>query len=306
MGASIYKSEHGEKIVKDFYDRQLENLDIDYEDMYIDTRFGKTHVLKTGNPNGRPILSFHGGNSTAPYSLKRNLNLAKDYLIFAPDTIGHPGKSAQTVLSPNTLEYGEWASDIIESLGYKQIICMGESFGGGILAKLMCVSPERISKAVLVVPSGISNTSTAKILFSMGIPMVVYILTKDKAWLHRAIIPMAINKESIDNDTMEMVRTTFDHVKVKAGMPSNVKTGDMKGYKAPTLLLAGEKDVLFPGEKLIDRAKEIIPNLEAHLLKDCGHMYFLSHEVNEYVDSKIVEFLSREGTVNEASVEGKI
>jgi len=292
MSTSIYKTKQGEKIVKDLYDQQVKSIGIEYEDLYVDTRFGKTHVIKTGKPNGKPLLFFHGGNSTAPYSLKQNIYLMKDYQVFAPDIMGHPGKSDQTVLSPNTLEYGEWASDVIDSLGFEQIICMGGSFGGGVLAKLMCVSPEKISKAVLVVPSGLCNASRIKIILSMGIPMFAYILTKKEKWLEKAIVPMAIHKEYIDKDTLDMVRTTFKYVKVKASMPSNIKISDIKNYKAPTLLFAGEKDILFPGEKVIERAKKIIPNLETHLLKNCGHMYFFSEESSQYVSSKIIGFLS--------------
>ena len=292
MSTSIYKTKQGEKIVKDLYDKQVKSIGIEYEDLYVDTRFGKTHVIKTGKRNGKPLLFFHGGNSTAPYSLKQNIYLMKDYQVFAPDIMGHPGKSDQTVLSPNTLEYGEWASDVITSLGFEQIICMGGSFGGGVLAKLMCVSPEKISKAILIVPSGLCNASTIKIILSMGIPMVAYILTKKEKWLEKAIVPMAIHKEYIDKDTLDMVRTTFKYAKVKAGMPSNIKISDIKNYKAPTLLFAGEKDILFPGEKVIERAKKIIPNLEAHLLKNCGHMYFFFEESSQYVSSKIIDFLS--------------
>lgn len=146
------------------YNKQVQSLEIDYEDLYVDTRFGKTHLLKVGNPKGVPIIFFHGGNGTAPYSLKKNLGLIKECLIFVPDTIGHPDKRAQKVLSSNTLEYGEWASDVIEALGFEKIVCMGESFGGGVLAKLMCVSPEKIAKAVFIVPAGICNVSTSKIL----------------------------------------------------------------------------------------------------------------------------------------------
>ena len=46
--------------------------------------------------------------------------------------------------------------------------------------------PEKISKAILLVPSGICNTSTASIIFNMGIPMILYIMTQNEKWLKRA------------------------------------------------------------------------------------------------------------------------
>ena len=293
MDANIYKTKEGEKIVKELYDRQVQSLGVEYEDIFVDTRYGRTHILKSGRQNAKSILLFHGGNSTAAFSLKQNLYLIKDYQVYAPDTIGHPGKSDQRVLSSNTLEYGEWASDVIDSLGFERIICIGESFGGGILAKLMCISPEKISKAILLVPAGIYNASKSRLIFSMGIPMMMYIVTKKEKWFEKAFLPMTTNGEPMDKDTLEMIRTSFHHVNVNPNMPSNVKKEDIENYQAPTLLLAGEKDVLFPGEKVIERAKEIIHNVETHLLKNCGHLYYSSEKRKQYIKRIIDDFLSK-------------
>jgi pimeloyl-ACP methyl ester carboxylesterase len=294
MGKIVYKSPEGEKVMLDLYDKQCAALNIEFEDIYVDTRFGKTHLIKTGNPDGKPLLLFHGGNSTAPYYLRDFLYLRDKYLIYAADTMGHPGKSAQTVLSAKNLEYGEWAADVIDGLGFEKMICMGGSYGGGVLVKLMCAAPQKVSKAVLLVPSGISNSSTASIIFSMGIPMALYIATKDEKWLKKAILPMAIKEDEINEETFEMVRCTFKNVAVKAGMPSNASTEDMKNYTAPTLLIAGEKDVLFPGQKVIERAKTIMPNLKTHLMKDTGHMCVLSKKEYKGILKMIEDFLLEE------------
>jgi pimeloyl-ACP methyl ester carboxylesterase len=291
MGKTVYKNERSKSIIQDLYNKQASALNIDFEDIYVDTRFGKTHLLKTGNSNGKPILLFHGGNSTSPYYLRDFLCFRIKYLIYAADTMGHPGKSDQTVLSAKNLEYGEWASDVIDGLGFKKMICMGGSYGGGVLMKLMCVAPQKILKAILLVPSGICNASNASIMFTMGIPMILYKITQNKKWLTKAILPMAIDENEIDESTFEMVKYAFDNVRVKAGMPSNVKATDMKNYTAPSLLLAGEKDVLFPGAKVIARAKTIIPNLKTYLMMRSGHMCVLSSEKNKNVLHIITEFL---------------
>jgi len=292
MSKAVYKNANGKRIIQDLYDKQVSALNIDFEDIYVDTRFGKTHLLKTGNPNGKPILLFHGGNSTTPYYLRDFLCLRNEYLIFAADIMGHPGKSDQTVLSAKNLEYGEWASDVIDGLGFKQMICMGGSYGGGVLMKLMCVAPKKILKAILLVPSGIWNASNASVMFNMGIPMILYLITKNGKWLKKAILPMALYENEIDESTFEMVKCAFDNVCVKAGMPSNVKVTDMKNYTAPTLLITGEKDIIFPGEKVIARAKKIIPNLKTYLMKGSGHMSIMSSEKNKNVLEMIAEFLA--------------
>ena len=122
--------------------------------------------------------------------------------------------------------------------------------------------------------------------------MILYIMTQNEKWLKRAILPMAITEKEIDESTLEMVMCSFNHVRVKVGMPSNAKKADMQNYTASTLLITGEKDVMFPGEKVIARAKTIIPNLKTYLMKGSGHMCMLSSEKYQHVLKMIAGFLA--------------
>ncbi len=57
--------------------------------------------------------------------------------------------------------------------------CFGGSFGGGVLAKLICVAPEKIEKAVLVVPAGIDNALPVSSI-KMMISLLQYHMTKKR------------------------------------------------------------------------------------------------------------------------------
>lgn len=76
------------------------------------------------------------------------------------------------------------------------ICCFGGSFGAGILAKTMCVAPEKIEKAVLYIPSGIKNAPAINSM-SMMIPMIMYWITQEDKWLRKCILPMVIKEENI-------------------------------------------------------------------------------------------------------------
>jgi pimeloyl-ACP methyl ester carboxylesterase len=153
----------------------------------------------------------------------------------------------------------------------------------------MCVAPEKIEKAVLIVPSAIANVSTFNLLVKMGIPMILYIITKKDYWLKKAILPMAIDEKNINDKTYEMVKFAFEHVKVKAGMPSNVKMETLKKCNAPTLLIPAEKDCMFPGKNIIKKIENILPNFKIHLLENQGHMYVLPCDVIEMIKQFIEE-----------------
>lgn len=76
-------------------------------------------------------------------------------------------------------DYGKWASEVIDNLEYDKMSCFGGSFGGGVLAKFICVAPKKIEKAVLVVPAGINNALLVSSI-RMMIPLLQYRITKKR------------------------------------------------------------------------------------------------------------------------------
>lgn len=154
---TIYKSEKGKKEILALYDKQLKRLPVPYSDKWVSTSFGKTHLIETGNLSGIPLLVFHGGNATTAYNLLACDFLMEEFHIYAVDTIGHPGKSAEVSLSARNYDYGKWAGEVIDAIGQQNICCFGGSFGAGIICKAMCVVPKKVKRAVLYVPSGIKN-----------------------------------------------------------------------------------------------------------------------------------------------------
>lgn len=272
---SIYKSEKGKSEILNLYDNQLNRLGILYKDKWISTSFGQTHLVETGNFDGIPLLVFHGGNATTAYNLLTCDFLFKDFHIYAVDSIGHSGKSAEVSLSHINYDYGKWVSDVIDGLGFSKIACFGGSFGAGIIAKAMCVVPEKIDIAVLYVPSGIKNAPSVKNM-RMMMPMIMYWITQKDKWLKKCMLPMAVKEENITDDIYETAKLSINYSKIKSGMPSNISKKLIKNYVAPTLVLAAEKDCLFPGKGVLQRSKKIFRNVKTYLLKERGHMSFLT------------------------------
>lgn len=283
---SIYKSQKGKEEILALYDEQLKRLETAYKDLWVSTSFGKTHLIETGNLEGIPLLVFHGGNATTAYNLLFCDFLMRDFHIYAVDSIGHPGKSAEVSLSPNNYDYGKWAGEVIEALGYDSICCFGGSFGAGILAKTMCAAPHKVKRAVLYVPSGIKNAPAINSM-SMMFPMIMYWITHQDKWLKKCMLPMAVTEENITEDIYETAKLSINHSKVKTGMPSNVKEKDMRKCEAPTLVMAAEKDCLFPAKGVLLRAERIIKNVKTYLLEGRGHMSHLTDDEKQM----IVEFL---------------
>ncbi len=284
---TIYKSIEGKQKILELYDKQLKRLHTAYSDKWVSTSFGKTHLIETGNPAGIPLLVFHGGNATTAYNLLFCDFLMKDFHIYAVDTIGHPGKSAEVSLSARNYDYGKWAGEVISAIGYESIRCFGGSFGAGIIAKTMCAAPEKVKRAVLYVPSGIKNAPAMNSM-SMLLPMIRYWITHEDKWLKKCMLPMAVIEENITQDIYETAKRSISYAKVKAGMPSNVSERAMRRCKAPTLVMAAEKDCLFPAKGVLPRAERIIENCTTYLVEGRRHMSSLTEEEKHM----ITEFLS--------------
>jgi len=273
---NIYKSEQSENAIMELYDRQLKAFNMEYEDLFVDTRFGKTHIVKIGNLNGSPLLIIHGSNNTLPYELSFFTSLLSHFCVYAVDTIGHPGKSSQASLPLNTMEYGQWASDVISELGFDKINCLGSSAGGGILVKLMCVAPEKVKKSILVVPAGIVKPTKLKAMIAAGVPMSKYIRTGDEEWLRKVLLPMAIKEEHINEADVEMLRYAHEHIGLNPRFPTIAKAKDLQGFTAPTFIIVAERDIMYPSKKILAKAQKMIPNLKTHVLKGQGQMFALS------------------------------
>ena len=104
------------------------------------------------------------------------------------------------------------------------------------------------------------------------------------------MLPMAVMEENITEDIYETAKLSINHSKVKTGMPSDVSEQYMKKCKAPTLVMAAEKDCLFPAKGVIPRAERIIENCTTYLLEGRGHMSNLTEEEKQM----IVDFLKQD------------
>lgn len=284
----IYRSARGERTLKRLYGE----LEAPFERRWVDTRFGETHVLVTGPDDAPPLVAFHGGNVVNPISLAWFLPLADAFRIYAPDTIGHPGFSAQTRLSPRDESYGAWVTDLLDELGLDRVPMIGPSYGGGIVLRTAAYAPDRIGRAGLVVPSGLGTGSLRRMLREIVLPMLVYRLSPNRARLERAVQPMFFEPAAeLDETLLEVVGTVFEEVELERSFPKTVTADDLAGFDAPTLLAVAENDVFFPPDVVIPRARAAVPNLEPVILLE-GESHFPSPDARAALCEHLRTFLT--------------
>lgn len=292
MSRGIYRSERGKRRIEQLYDELLSELDRNFERRWVETQFGRTHVLVAGPEEAPPLVVFHGGNVVNPVSLEWFLPLAEQFRIYAPDTIGHPGYSAETRISPRNDSYGKWVTDLLDAFDLEAASMIGPSYGGGILLRTAAYAPDRITQAGLVVPSGLGTGSIRRLLVEIILPMVVYRLAPSRERLERAIQPMFSEPVSeIDDALVELVGTVFEDVKLERKFPKTVTANELANFDAPSLLAVAENDVFFPPDVVVPRAKATIENLEV-VVRLRGESHFPGANARRKLSEQLGDFLT--------------
>lgn len=258
---SIYRTAEGEAEIHAIYDRQLARLKLPHESHMVQTRFGNTHVLEFGPQAAPPVVVLQGGNTTCPLTIGWLRPLIGSHRVYAPDTIGHPGKSAPVRLSPHDDSYGEWLVDVLDALGLHQPPVLAGSYGAGILLRAAVYAPECMCKSVLFIPSGLVSIPISSMLYMLSW-MCLYRLAPSRRRLERLMWPI-FKDEPVDDELIEITEAVFRYVHIESEMPRNVSREELISFKAPVLILAAERDGLFPADRVVKRAREVFPNLVA-------------------------------------------
>ncbi|RKL67346.1 alpha/beta hydrolase [Salipaludibacillus neizhouensis] len=286
MGETIYKSEKGKQIIIQHYEEYLKSLEFDIERVYVDTSFGKTHVLVAGPTDGKPIFIFQGGNCINPMTLSWFSLLAEKFRIYAPDTIGHPGFSDENRISAKDESFAQWIKELMNYFNIEHSACIGPSYGAGIILRLAAFMPEKIDCAVLVSPAGIKLGSKIKMMKDILLPLVIYRITSSEKHLNKLAGNMS--DHSMKELDKQIIGDIFKFIKLEQEMPKLTEMSELTNFKSPTLIIAGKKDIFFPENKVKKAAEEIIPNLTAFKSYDIGH--FPSEESLTKINNEIMEF----------------
>lgn len=286
---TIYKKPIYKQNLMSLYDQKLQSFtNNDYEELNVDTFAGNTHVIVRGNKNLPPVVIFHGIHAGAPVALEAMQDLYKKHCIYAVDTIGQATKSDETTLDFKSNEYGKWASEVLEKLGIEHVPVIAISYGAFILNELIKVSPQKVQKAIYIVPSGFANGDFLPSFSRLSIPLFKFHFTKKEKYLVKFMDAFFTTK---DKHWIEFQKNILLGVKMDYRRPPLLSEKDTQNFDAPVFAIIAENDVFFPKEKAIPRMKKVFSDLkEIYILKDAKHIPDESR-YNE-IKNKIEEWLS--------------
>lgn len=238
---SIYKSEEGKRKIEQHYESYLQILNFDVERRYVKTSFGNTHVLVAGPAEGKPLFILQGGNCINPMTLSWFSSLVETYRVYAPDTLGHPGFSDETRMSGKDDSFARWIEELMDDFHLNRCAFVGPSFGAGILLRLASFMPQKIECSILVSPAGIRLGSKVKMIKEILLPLFLFKATADEK--HIASITGIMSDHQMKKADQQIIADIFRYVKLEQEMPKLSEKKELMQYHAPTLVIAGKKDI---------------------------------------------------------------
>ena len=282
---SLYKSAKGKKEILRLYDEKLKDLNINYRSIYVDTSYGRTHVLVTGESTNPPLVIVHGSNACAPIALECYPRLSLNYQVFAIDVLAQPNKSDETRLSMKDDSYGVWMNEVLTKLEITKVTMVGFSFGGLIILKTLIQNARKIKEAFLASPAYIVNGNPLIALIKIFIPMNLYMWTKNLKYAEKFLSVVFTER---DEFAIRFLSKAFMYFKMDFTPVPTITQNEAQRIKTPITLIAAKNDIMFPGIKMINRAKEIFPSLKENLLLEQSK-HVQSKEGNKIVENIILK-----------------
>ena len=288
-----FKSQEGQEAYRAAYDHMLSHWPIPVESVDIPTRLGQTHLNVCGAKNAPPLLLLHGFNVSSTMWAPMIGPLSRKFRIYAIDIIGDIGLSIPCRPLYSIAPFMEWLSDLFDALSLKKAHLVGLSFGGWLAANFALHAPRRVDKIGLLAPGG-TLLSISPLFLLQATPVGLF---ANHYFTHR-FFKWASLHQHIDNPIYhEQFNTMIDQA--AAGercfrqcirvIPSKMSDTQLRHITAPTLLLVGKQEVIYNPVKAINRAKWLIPNLQAELLPHASHDLVFAQ--SKLISQRLLEFL---------------
>lgn len=267
-----------------------------YVSIQVQTSLGQTQVYAI-NRQEKPktqLVIFPGARTTSLiWDLDRCLDAFDSSIeIYMVETNGLPNLSDGSTPNIKSLEYGQWAAEVLQGLAIKSAFVAGASFGGLIAMKLALWQPSMIRSAFLLNPGCIQSFSLSwDNLYYNILPIVRPTEVNIRKFLDKAIFCKPHHQLS---QTAEQLLMDYELMALTRYVDNTQKPYDMANElndaKVETHLLLGDKDLLFPYTKSLKNAQNRLQNLKStKVFPNVGHGIETYRPALDYVNAMIMK-----------------
>lgn len=267
----IFKSEEGKQEILAFYKNALSRVDFEYNEIYLDTTFGRTYLLEAGTAGNPIILLFHGSCTNSAMWYADIKALKEKFHVFSVDILGEPGNSQPVRFNLKSNEDALWIDEIISALNAEKVMIIGNSLGAWMAQKYAVNFPEKVDKMVLIAPSGITNARPSYIF-----KMLFYAMQGEQGL--KKLGKMITGTDNMPEEVLVFNKLITRHFSPIMGSLPIFSDEELGKIKAHTLFMCGENDVIVDAEKSAARLKKTMKNVNINIVKNNGHIIYNSME----------------------------
>ncbi len=260
------------------------------------------HYTDDGPHSAPAVVLIHGfASSVFTWRGVKAALLAAGYRVIAVDQLGSGASARPAEPIYTTQTQAELVLGLLDALGIRQANFVGHSFGGRVAMQIAIFAPERAQSLVALAPEAFA-TDRPGIARWVRLPILGYVLAfySTSPWLVRLGLRLVSAKRGWITDAVVKGYAAPLHVRGSAlaqvWQARSPKDGarpvphNLDAITAPTLLLWGERDPVFPAADGA-RLAQILPNARLQVLEGIGHI--VHEESPEATQRAILDFLER-------------
>lgn len=248
---------------------------------------------------GKPVLLLHGFGEEGDIWQNQIESLKKEYQLFIPDL---PGSGHSQMISDMSIDgMAECIvylikHEILKAFEQANVILLGHSMGAYIMLAIAEKYPELLHSVGLIHSSAFADSEEKKIARAKSIQFMkehgAYAFLKtsipglfwDKARREK--------REAVE-DLVEKGRSFTSEALVAyyiAMINRPDRTGVLKNFHGPVLLIIGQHDVAVPFEQGLQQT-HMASHTHLHIMRDSGHMSMV--EETDKLNMALLEFLDK-------------
>jgi pimeloyl-ACP methyl ester carboxylesterase len=291
--AGLYKNAEGKAAAFASYDRAMGLWPVEWEEDWVETEHGITHVVVSGPPGAKPVFLIPGLFADATMWYPNVGALAEQYRVYSLDLTTFGGKSEPSAKPvADITDYVGWFKALLSHYGHSTVAVAGLSYGSWLSLALAREIPESVAAVIMLDPS------ETFIKMDGGIAW--------KGFWSFAVFPNRAKYARFfdwlgGGYTDSRVETWFEHMldvieHGSVGMfdvPQHRIYGpeELTMVTMPVLVMAGGKPILYKDpQRLAAAAALALPGAEIEIVPGTGHS--LNAEKADQVNTRMTRFLS--------------
>lgn len=272
-----FKTDKNKINILKIYDEILNLWKIQYDSFLIDTKFGVTHIIRSGKTSNPVIILLHGTSSNSSFWLDEAEAFSKYYCVYAIDMLGEPGKSQEYQYSLEETIYFEWFNEVVNNLNLKKFSIVGISLGAWLGVGYSIRYPNNIEKLVLISPSGIGRQKVSFIFKALPLMFLGDFGLK-------LITKLVNGNKSIPKEVVDCTIKIAKNFNLRTEVVPIYSDDELASLKMPLLVYVGEKDVMLDSKQTLERMNRLVPSAKVNMLKGFGHVIIgLKTEILEFL-----------------------